>query len=517
VPAVPAVPQTEAREFPAGSYIIRMDQPYSRIADALLDYQFWAPNDPQRNPYDDTGWTFPEGFATAAIRVTDLKVLDAPVEKVTGTITAPGGVSGSGSVFAINHNGDNALAALRYRFRSADFQAAEESFDAAGQKFNRGSFIIRGVPQADLDKATKEMGLKAVALASAPTVKTHPLRAARVAIMHTWQSTQTEGWWRQAFDVVGVPYDYISTQDISKTPNLNAKWDVIVFGPGVGGQAVIDGLPMYRNPMPFKNTPQTPNLPTWSQTDDQRPGLGWNGLEMLKTFVRNGGLLVTANQSADWAVQFGLANGVSSNNAAARSVVGSYLRSKIVDDASPIAYGLQDNLALYSDDGGSFGVSNTRGGGRGGGGGGGGGGRGGAAERETGRGTPDDRDQVQGFPQLEARFLPLPRVTVQPWEYAPITDDQMRSPLNILPPDQRPRVIARWGAQNELLVSGLLAGGADIAQRPVVVDSPLDKGHVVLFANNPIWRGETLGSYFFVFNAILNFDNLNAGRKLDPR
>jgi hypothetical protein len=36
-----------------------MDQPYSRIADALLDYQYWAPNDPQRNPYDDTGWTYP--------------------------------------------------------------------------------------------------------------------------------------------------------------------------------------------------------------------------------------------------------------------------------------------------------------------------------------------------------------------------------------------------------------------------------------------------------------------------
>src|SRR5439155_11496899 len=29
----------ETREFPAGSYIIRMDQPYSRIADALLDIQ----------------------------------------------------------------------------------------------------------------------------------------------------------------------------------------------------------------------------------------------------------------------------------------------------------------------------------------------------------------------------------------------------------------------------------------------------------------------------------------------
>ena len=46
---------------------------------------------------------------------------------------------------------------------------------------------------------------------------------------------------------------------------------------------------------------------------------------------------------------------------------------------------------------------------------------------------------------------------------------------------------------------------------------PVGKGHVVLFANNPIWRGETIGSYFLVFNAILNLDSLNAGRKLDPR
>ena len=49
-------------QFPAGSYIIRMDQPYSRIADALLDYQYWSPEDPQKTPYDDTGWTFGELF-----------------------------------------------------------------------------------------------------------------------------------------------------------------------------------------------------------------------------------------------------------------------------------------------------------------------------------------------------------------------------------------------------------------------------------------------------------------------
>ena len=51
----------------------------------------------------------------------------------------------------------------------------------------------------------------------------HPVRAARVAIMHTWQNTQTEGWWRMAFDFNQVPFDYISIQDLAKNPDLNSQ------------------------------------------------------------------------------------------------------------------------------------------------------------------------------------------------------------------------------------------------------------------------------------------------------
>jgi len=50
-------PKAVPRSFPAGSFVVRMDQPYSRIADTLLDRQYWAPEDPQKHPYDDTGWT----------------------------------------------------------------------------------------------------------------------------------------------------------------------------------------------------------------------------------------------------------------------------------------------------------------------------------------------------------------------------------------------------------------------------------------------------------------------------
>ncbi|HEY7234114.1 MAG TPA: M14 family zinc carboxypeptidase [Gemmatimonadaceae bacterium] len=503
---------TETRQFPAGSYIIRMDQPYSRIADALLDYQYWSPNDPQKNPYDDTGWTFPEGFAVHALRTTDTKVLDVPMERVTGEIEASGGVTGGGRVFVVNHNGDNALATLRYKLATADFQAAEQPFDAEGKHFNRGSFVIRNVSQGDLDRLTKELGVQAYATAAAPNVKLHPLRAARIALLHTWQSTQTEGWWRQALDFLQIPYDYISTQDVAKNATLNAKYDVILFPPAGGNaNAIIQGLPQWRNPLPWKNTPETPNIGTWAQTEDLRPGLGWQGVANLESFVKRGGLLVTVENTADFAVQTGLTNGVSANQARRGEVVGSLLRTRIVDDASPIVYGVKDSLAVYSAGGQSFNVSNTRGG-RGGGRFGGGN----ANARATGRGTPDDPDIVQGRP-LDERFDAPRPAPVQPWQAAPVTDEMLRNPVGVIPPDQRPRVAVRFADQRELLVSGLLDGGADIAQRPAVIDAPLEKGHIVLFANNPIYRGETIGSYFLVFNAIMNFDNLNAGRKLDAK
>ena len=505
-----ARPRVEPREFPAGSYIVRMDQPYSRIADALLDYQYWAPSDPQKSPYDDTGWTFPENFAVRSVRVTDPKILAVPMEFVSGEVRAPGGLNGTGSIFAIDHNADNALATLRYRFKKADFQIAEEAFEAAGRKFRRGSFVIRGVPSADLATAAKELGLNVYAISGAPSVAMHPARAPRVAIMHTWTNTQPDGWWRQAFDLNGVPFDYISTQDAAKTSNLNSKYDVIIFSPGSGSpQALVDGLPMWRNPVPWKITPLTPNITSFAQTDDIRPGLGWQGVENLTKFVSAGGLLITAQNTSEFATTFGFADGVSVTHPPRLHVVGTLLRTKIVDAASPLLYGISDSLAVYSDDGLSYTITNVLGT------------RGGRppdslTARATGRGTADDLDIPQGRPVIDPRNDLPPRKPVQPWQAPPVTDEQLRNPLSVIPPRLRPRVVLRYADQRDLLVSGLL-DGTDVAQRPVVIDVPVDKGHVILFANNPIYRGETVGSYFLVFNALMNFDRLDAGRKLDTR
>jgi hypothetical protein len=217
------------------------------------------------------------------VRVVDTKVLQAPMERITGEVRSAGGIVNSGSVYLINHNADNALATLRYRLKDVDMDAAEEPFEAAGRKFNRGSFIIRKAAGDELRRVANELGVQVYAVADAPSVKTHPVRAARIAVMHTWINTQDEGWYRLGLDQLQVPFAYISTQDVSRDPNLKGKYDVILFAPvSRNSQAIVNGLPMYGNPLPWKKTQLTPNLGNIDETDDMRPGLGWSGLQNLQ-------------------------------------------------------------------------------------------------------------------------------------------------------------------------------------------------------------------------------------------
>jgi hypothetical protein len=204
-------------------------------------------------------------------------------------------------------------------------------------------------------------------------------------------------------------------------------------------------------------------------------------------------------------VSYGLTQGVAVGRAEKLKAPGTIVRARVVDAASPIVYGYPDSVSIYTADGPIFSLSNLAGG------------RSrrrpaDETERPTGRGTADDPDLPQGRPFAE----PPEEPKAEAWEALPLTEEQHRNPIYVIPPAHRPRTVLRYADSKELLVSGLLEGGSEIAEHPAVVDVPVEKGHVVLFSNNPIWRGETLGSYFLVFNAILNFDQLDVGRTLAP-
>src|SRR5882672_541348 len=499
------------QKIAAGSYVIRMDQPYSRMADMLLDTQYYNANDPR--PYDDTGWTLGALRNVKTVRVTDKSVLQAPMTlltkdaKVVGIVTS----TSSPTAYLINHNAENTLMTLRFKLKDLKIAAAEEPFEAGGQKFNAGTFIIKsadnpGDLKARLSGPVAESGLKAIAVDKLPEIKSHPLAVPRIAILHTWTNTQNDGWFRVEFDRLQIPYSYISDQVIRDTPNLKEKFDGIIFPP-VGGsaQAIVGGIPMRGAPIPWKGSDVTPNMGIGpDQSDDIRGGMTLRGVLNLQKFVEDGGVFIPITNCTRIAVDYGLVSGVSIQESRTLQARGSVYNATFADRRSPIAYGYAETLPIYFNQAPLFQVA--AGGGPGGGGGEEGGGGGGAGGRPSGRGTITDPDIIQGMPLAE------PAAPRRPGEQ--LTDEQrLQQGAFFVPPALRPRVVLRFVAdEKNLLISGMLAGGSELANAPAVIDVPVGRGHVVMFANNPMWRHQTQGSFFLLFNAALNFDSLNTER-----
>ena len=69
---------------------------------------------------------------------------------------------------------------------------------------------------------------------------------------------------------------------------------------------------------------------------------------------------------------------------------------------------------------------------------------------------------------------------------------------------------------SEMLLSGTLAGGQSIASKAQLVDAAIGKGHVVMFGIRPFWRWQSQGTYMLGFNAIMNWNDLDAGRTNAP-
>jgi hypothetical protein len=215
-------------------------------------------------------------------------------------------------------------------------------------------------------------------------------------------------------------------------------------------------------------------------------------------------LLIAVQTSAALPVAGGMTDMVNVNDARTMQAPGSVVLSSVDDKKSPIAYGYDDKLYVYFRQGPVITVGGF-------GGGFGGGDEGGAAGgRSSGRGSASDPDVIQAR-KYSAPEKPVKRSAREQELYVPeeLTDAARWA----LPPkDQQPRVVLRFAPEKDLLLSGMIVGGGEIAEKPAVVDVPHGKGHVVLFANNPMWRDETMGSFFLIFNAVMNYDHLDAGR-----
>jgi hypothetical protein len=237
--------------------------------------------------------------------------------------------------------------------------------------------------------------------------------------------------------------------------------------------------------------------------------MGLDGLLELAKYVEEGGTLIVEGATSTIFPEYGLTSGVSIENPEGLFARGSIYRGIISDPKSPIAYGYEGGqLPVYFNQdpvlqaGGGLGAfaSFFRGG--------------------------------QSGPSQNVTPM-ASRLTLSPWEKDSTAARRagpagaaaggqaeemanfrrMARAFGLNLDESRPRVILAF-PQNpaDMLLSGTLAGGEALSGRAQVVDAPLGKGHVVMFAIRPFWRWQSHGTYFLGFNAILNWNDLDAGK-----
>jgi hypothetical protein len=461
-------------QFPKGSYVVRLDQPYRNYAVDLLTPQQFPKSGGE--PYDDISWAFPPHYRLAAVPIADAAVKSVALSPPLRETPRPvGSMGGAGPTFLLKDTGQEALLAARYRLGAFRAEVAERAFRVAGVDFQAGSWIFPsqdGLASA-LRAVADELGLDFTSAAVAPDVARHEAPAPRIGVWVPWADTDSIGWIRYSLDQRRVPYIYVRDEDI-RAGRLRDKVDVLLYGHvDLELAEQIHGLPKQWGPMPYKKTAQTPSHGTPAESDDITGGIGWAGLANLQTFVEEGGLLVTLGSGSALALEGGIVRGVrrvaggvprssqggGEDSAAASQgsktrTPGSHLRVTFARPEHPIAYGYPARTHVFR----------------------------------------------QNFPLYDAplRWLRMAYCT---------------SCLD--GPEDRSGIVLEWGDSGgaPLVVSGQAWGEAGLVHRPAILDLPAGKGHVVAFNFNPLHRDLNRGDHRLVWNAILNWQAILAGGK----
>jgi hypothetical protein len=327
--------------YPAGSFIVKRNQPYGRLAKILLEKQNFP--DPALTTYDDTGWTMGLMSNAQVQEIADKAILDIPVQPVD-TLTITGTLKGSGPVTAILQNGANSLATLRYRLKDLKFEAIEQPFKSGDVELPAGSLLVASDPR--VKSAVEVLGLQAVSLAQAPIVPKHLLDVPRLAVFSTWGSTQDVGWVRYAFDHFEVAYDLIYKERIKKG-NLRASYDVILIpSQGRGGaKPLIFDIESKGKPLAYTRSTDFPSLGAYGESEDITGGMGLAGVAELDKFVNQGGILITLGGSSFLPAEFGITRNVDAARTSAQFYApGPIVEAEILKPAHPIFYGYTQKI-----------------------------------------------------------------------------------------------------------------------------------------------------------------------------
>ena len=454
----------DGRTYPAGTLVIRRDQPYSTHVKDLFDVQRYPEGAP---PYDVAGWTLPYLLGVRRVEVMAELPAEANLRRIERVEDA----------VAVRAQDGGALS-------SRDSDTWKQVFDA-----------LEGGKQVRFDG---EQGTFDVFEASAVT-STQPerprrdevtvTRLPRIGLYSPWSGSMDEGWMRWVLETWGVPYVSVKNEML-RAGQLGDFLDVLIV-PAIGGRALDDG-----------RAPGT--IP-----DEYARGLAPEGAVAIEEFVREGGTLITFDSSSDWAIQLfelPLVNVTRERENRDFNCPGSVLRAIPVPDsgAMPFTADLPSSVPLFFSGSGAYRDFNERerreagldprGGGVGGGGGGGGTDSGTQPSAAAGSGQ-----DYPGAPSGGAAGAPARGGAAAVGEQAATRAAPERRDAQWGP---RPQTLLRY-APERVLLSGWIRQPEAIENRAAWVRAEVGDGAVHLFAFRPQYRGWSQSTFPLVFRAML--------------
>ncbi len=345
----------EGKLYPAGSFVVKMSQPYKPYAQSLLEKQKYPnirqyPGGPPVPPYDNAGWTLPLQMGVTCDRID--KSFEAKLEKLE-KVLYPSIIPKESSPYIILDSRANASYSVAFSLleNKAEMYRSKEKIKGEAFKAAAGSFIIKNTPEVQkvLPGLLEKWHIKAFELQDISDVPKAPLKHHRIGLYRSWRSSMDEGWTRYAFDDLGVPYTTLRNKDFKGTAkgkkpqkvDLKAKYDVIVFA-DESADIIKLGKPSPTSRWGRFYTAMPP---------EYEGGIGKEGVEALKTFVEKGGILVTLNSACNLVFKDFKAPASNALERVDRSrfFCPTSLLKIEVDNKSPIGYGMpKEAAAMFS-------------------------------------------------------------------------------------------------------------------------------------------------------------------------
>jgi hypothetical protein len=329
--------------YPEGSWVIPMDQPFSSLAKELFERQKYPDaleNGTSKSvdlPYDVTGWTLPLQMGVSVDAVTDPLTAEqrAKITRIDAVKLPAATVDGAGAVFAVTHKANAAYQLVNDALKQGATVSLATDPVKTAEGTETGAFLIGGLSHAAVESLTGKYGVGAAGIAA--PAHTLAIKKARVGLYRPWAPSIDEGWTRWVLENYGFEPKSIYNADV-RSANLRSRYDVIIL-PDLSTRQMMEGFGVGVVPGQYAG------------------GIGQDGLNNIRVFVREGGTLIALNHTASNLIPL-LSLPVDNVIEGAKSdkffCSGALLRVEMEHAELPVNFGLSDSPVVMFQGGPAF-------------------------------------------------------------------------------------------------------------------------------------------------------------------